>query len=233
MLKHILLPACLLTAPLSLNICQTASAQVTVYDPANHIQNIYQAVRALQEINNQIKQLTHEIEMLENMARDLERLPDTIADDISRRLEKIEDLMRGAEGIGYKVEEIEREYEIIYPEDYGSAPPRQKELVEEARARWKQSRTAYRESLSVTAAVVSSSRADTENLNSLLSASQSAEGNLQALQAGNEIGALQTEQLMQIEAMMAAHYRAEALERARELAEAERGRARTKSFLGE
>ena len=127
MLKHLLVSASLLTAPLSLELCKTASAQVTVYDPANHVQNIYQAVRALQEINNQIKQLTHEIEMLENMARDLERLPDTIADDISRRLEKIEDLMRGAEGIGYKVEEIEREYEIIYPEDYGSAPPRQKE----------------------------------------------------------------------------------------------------------
>ena len=35
------------------------------------------------------------------------------------------------------------------------------------------------------------------------------------------------------EAMMAAHYRAEALERARQLAEAERGRARTRAFLGE
>ena len=34
-----------------------------------------------------------------------------------------------------------------------------------------------------------------------------------------------------MESMMAAYYRAEALERARELAEAERGRARTKSFL--
>ena len=48
-----------------------------------------------------------------------------------------------------------------------------------------------------------------------------------------EIEALQTEQLMQMEAMMAAHYRAEALERARQLAEAERGRARTRAFLGE
>ena len=86
--------------------------------------------------------------------------------------------------------------------------------------------------LSITAAVVSSSRTDTKNLSSLLTASQSAEGNLQALQAGNEIEALQTEQLMQIEAMMAAHYRAEALERARELAEAERRARAHKKFSG-
>ena len=44
----------------------------------------------------------------------------------------------------YRVEEIERDYEEIYPEDYGSEPPRQAVLVEEARARWRQSRTAYR-----------------------------------------------------------------------------------------
>ncbi len=71
------------------------------------------------------------------------------------------------------------------------------------------------------------------SLDRLIADSQSAVGNLQVVQAGNQIEALQTEQLMQMEAMMAAHYRAEALERARQLAEAERGRARTRTFLGE
>ena len=231
-MKRHLLSAALLALPLTTLTAPPASAQWTVYDPANHVQNIYQAVRALQQINQQVQQLTHEIEMLENMAKDLERLPDSIADDILRRMRRIDELMREAEGIGYGVEEIERGYEEIYPEDYGAAPPEHKVLVEEARTRWKQSRTAYRESLLVTAEVVSSARADSESLDRLIGNSQAAEGNLQVLQAGNQIEALQTEQLMQIEAMMASHYRAEALERARQLAEAERGRARTKSFLG-
>lgn len=39
------------------------------------------------------------------------------------------------------------------------------------------------------------------------------------------------QQLMQIEAMLAAQHRAVALEEARRLAEAERGRARLKTFL--
>ena len=147
-------------------------------------------------------------------------------------MQRIEDLMRDAEGIGYKVEEVEREYEEIYPETYGETPPESEVLVEQARTRWEQSRTAYRESLQVTAEVVSTARADSESLDRLIGSSQSAVGNLQAVQAGNQIEALQTEQLMQMEAMMASHYRAEALERARQLAEAERGRARTRSFLG-
>ena len=231
-MKNLLISVALCAIPMSAVMPPPASAQVAVYDPANHIQNIYQAIRSLQQVNQQIRQLTNEIAMLENMARDLETLPDSIADDILRRMQRIEDLMRDAEGIGYKVEEVEREYEEIYPETYGETPPESEVLVEQARTRWEQSRTAYRESLQVTAEVVSTARADSESLDRLIGSSQSAGGNLQAVQAGNQIEALQTEQLMQMEAMMASHYRAEALERARQLAEAERGRARTRSFLG-
>jgi len=225
-MKRLLLSAALCALPMTSLTAPPAAAQLfgggIVYDPANHTQNILTAVRSLQQINQQIQQLTHEIEMLENMARDLETLPDSIADDILRRMRRIDELMREAEGIGYGVEEIERDYEVIYPEEYGETPPEHRVLVEEARTRWRQSRTAYRESLLVTA----------ESLDRLIGDSQSAIGNLQVLQAGNQIEALQTEQLMQMEAMMASHYRAEALERARQLAEAERGRARTRAFLG-
>lgn len=236
-MKHLLASIALCAVPLSGVIAPPAAAQLfgggIVYDPANHTQNILQAVRALDEIGNQVQQLAHEIQMLDNMARDLERLPDSIASDILRRMQRIDELMREAEGIGYRVEDIERAYEEAYPENYGATPPRQAVLVEEAQARWRQSRTAYRESLEVAAEVVSTARADSENLDRLIGDSQSAAGNLQVLQAGNQIEALQTEQLMQIEAMLAAHYRAEALERARHLAEAERGRARTRTFLGD
>ena len=230
-MKRLLACVALCALPISAMIAPPASAQLAVYDPANHVQNVYQAVRALQQVDQQVQQLTHEIAMLENMARDLENLPDSIASDILSRMQRIDDLMRDAEGIGYRVEEIERAYEEAYPEDYGDTPPENAVLVEEAHARWKQSRTAWRESLAVTAQVVASAREDTSSLDRLIADSQSSVGNLQVLQSGNQIAALQTGQLMQMESMMAAHYRAEALERSRNLAEATRGRARTKSFL--
>jgi type IV secretion system protein TrbJ len=225
--------AALSATPIAGPGAQTASAQLAVYDPANHVQNIVQAIRALQQINQQVQQLTHEIEMLENMARNLETLPVDVAEAIILdRIRRIHDLMEDAEGIGYGVEETERDYDGLYPENYGETPPENAVLVAEARARWRQSRSAYRDTLVTLGAALENNQTDAAAISHLVSQSQSAVGGLQAAQAGNQLQALQAEQLMQIEAIMAAHYRAEALDRARELTEAERGRARTRAFLG-
>jgi type IV secretion system protein TrbJ len=227
------LTLCVLIAafPAASLVAPPAAAQVVVYDPANHAENVLQAARALQEIENQVRQITNEIAMLDNMARDLEALPDSIAGDILARLGRIDALMRRAEGIGAATSDIERVFNAAYPEDYGDTPPTSAVLVEEARARWRQSRTAWRDSLAITAEIIASAREDSANLDALIASSQSAVGNLQAAQAGNQIAALHTEQLMQIESLLAAEARAEALEQSRALAEAARGRARTKAFL--
>lgn len=222
----------LMVLPLSGVLAPPAAAQVTVYDPANHAQNVLQAVRALQELEGQVRQLAHEIEMLENMARNLETLPVSVAESIiGQRMIRIEELLREARGIGYSVEAIERDYETTYPERYG-APPSQAVLVADARARWRQSRDAFREALTVSAAALEDNETDAAAIRSLVTQSQDAAGALQAAQAGNELAAMTHQQLMQLEAMLAAQHRAQALEEARKLAEAERGRARLAAFLG-
>ncbi|MAA83005.1 MAG: P-type conjugative transfer protein TrbJ [Hyphomonas sp.] len=215
-----------------------ASAQLfgggIVYDPSNHAENILQAARALQQIDNQVRQLTHEIDMIEKMARDLETLPVEVARGIiADRIRRIEELMRDADGIGYGVEAVERDYEDLYPETYGETPPANVVLVADARARWQQSRLAHKHTLLMVAETVRDTEQDADALAGLVEESQTAVGNLQALQAGNQIKALSAQQLMQMEALLAAHYRAEALDRARELEEAARGRARLQSFLGD
>jgi P-type conjugative transfer protein TrbJ len=222
----------LMAVPVTGLFAPPAMAQVAVYDPANHAQNILQAVRALKELEGQVQQLAHEIEMLENMARNLETLPVSVAESIiGQRIIRIQDVLRRAQGIGYSVDEIERGYETAYPEDYGAATPNAV-LVEDARARWRQSRDAFRETLTVSAAALEDNETDADAIRSLVKQSQDAVGALQAAQAGNELSAMTNQQLMQIEAMLAAQHRAEALEEARQLAEAERGRARLKAFLG-
>ncbi|PKP79689.1 MAG: P-type conjugative transfer protein TrbJ [Alphaproteobacteria bacterium HGW-Alphaproteobacteria-18] len=222
----------LLALPLSGVLAPPASAQVTVYDPANHAQNVLQAVRALQELEGQVRQLAHEIEMLENMARNLETLPVSVAESIiGQRIIRIEELLREASGIGYSVEAIERDYETAYPDDYSPSTPASV-LVGDARARWRQSRDAFREALTISAAALEDNETDAAAIRSLVTQSQDAAGALQAAQAGNELAAMTHQQLMQLEAMLAAQHRAQALEEARKLAEAERGRARLSAFLG-
>jgi len=222
----------LLALPLTALLAPPAEAQVTVYDPANHAQNILQAVRALQELEGQLQQLAHEIEMLENMARNLETLPVSVAESIiGQRIIRIEEVLRRARGIGYSVDSIERDYQAAYPEAYGPATSRQV-LVDDARARWRQSLSAFQDTLAVSAAALEDNATDAAAVGQLLALSQDAAGSLQAAQAGNELTALTAQQLMQIETMLAAQHRAVALEEARRLAEAERGRARLSSFLG-
>lgn len=211
-----------------------ADAQVAVYDPANHAQNILQAVRALQELDNQVRQLAHEIDMIEKMARDLETLPVNVAHAIIRdRISRIEELIREAEGIGMSVEAVDAEFEAAFPKSYGETPPRAAALLSDARARWEASREAHKHVLLIAAETRAGNGADADALSGIVAESQGAAGNLQVLQAGNQISALTTQQLMQVEALLAASARAEATERASALAEAERGRARLEAFLQE
>lgn len=235
-MKRLSFALALALAPVSLLSALPAQAQLfgasVVYDPTNHAQNVLQAVRALQQVEQQIQQLAHEIEMLENMARNLETLPVNVAEAIILdRIRRLHELMQDAEGIGYGVAVIEEEYDTAYPEYYGETPPSRAELVEDARARWRQSRLAYRDTLTTLATALENNQTDAAAIANLVDRSQNAAGALQAAQAGNQIAAMQNEQLMQIEAVMAAHCRAEPLERARALAEETRGRARTQSFL--
>src|SRR5262249_53837354 len=65
----------------------------------------------------------------------------------------------------------------------------------------------------------------------LVSSSQSAVGALQAVQAGNQLVALQTRQLADLTAVMAAQSRAQSLARARTSAHQEQAREQLSRFL--
>ena len=47
---------------------------IVVFDPSNYTENVLQAARALEQINNQIKSLQNEVQMLQDMAKHLEKL---------------------------------------------------------------------------------------------------------------------------------------------------------------
>ena len=72
-----LLAATALSLPLWFSpvLVAPAAAQWIVYDPTNYAQNVLQAARALQQINNQITSLQNEAQMLINQARNLASLP--------------------------------------------------------------------------------------------------------------------------------------------------------------
>jgi len=204
---------------------------ITVFDPWNYAQNVVQAARALEQINNQIQSLQNEATMLQNMAKHLQRLDYSSLGQITGALQRIDGLMNQADGIAFEVGATDTAVRQQFPEQYDAAVTTD-QFVADARTRWRNSMSAYRQTMRIQAQVVENVQADGATLSELVTASQGAVGSLQAQQATNQLLALSTKQQLQIQNLMAAQYRSEALDQARKAQAEEAARVATARFLG-
>jgi P-type conjugative transfer protein TrbJ len=228
--------AAVAAAALSLAPVQNAHAIFgvgdVVYDPANHAENILTAARTLQQISNQVQQLANEAQMLVNQAQNLANLPTSVAADLQASLARVDGLITTARGIAYQVSVIDSEYRRLFPEQYAAAVSTS-QIVQDAQEAWALAREGFKHSLEVQAEVVGEVRTDAVTLDRLVGESQSAVGNLQVAQAGNQLTALAAKQSMQLQTLVAASARADAFERARAVAAREQARARFTRFMGD
>lgn len=206
-----------------------ASARI-VFDPTNYAQNLLQAARALEQVQNQVKSLQNEAQMLTNMALNLKQLDVTSLGEITGALRRIDRLMSQAEGIAFDVQETTVALQRQFPKEYSAATT--DEAVSDALGRWRIAMDAYRHTMMIQAQVVENVQADSATLAQLVAASDSAVGSLQAQQATNQLVALSAKQQLQIQNLMAAQYRAEALDEARKAEAEEAARTATDRFLG-
>ena len=85
----------------------TQARALSVFDGANYSQNLLTAIRTLQMINNQVRQLQNEAQMLINMARHLERLDYSSLGQLNQAISQINILMQQAQGIAFDVQAAE------------------------------------------------------------------------------------------------------------------------------
>lgn len=208
-----------------------ASAQLSVFDPSNYSQNLLTAARTLQQINNQIQSLQNDATMILNQAKNLTRInfPELAA--LRATMTQIDRLMGTAQGISYRVSNLDTEFKAMFPQDLNAAL-RGNQQVMAARDRIDTAMAAYRQTMAVQSQVVESVTADAANLNALVAKSQGADGALAAQQATNQLLALGAKQQFQIQQMMAAQYRSQTIEAARRAQAELDARASTKKFLG-
>jgi P-type conjugative transfer protein TrbJ len=100
-----------------------------------------------------------------------------------------------------------------------------------AEARWLNSVEALKRSLGVQASVIEAMARTEAEAGALIDRSQGAAGGLQAAQAGNQLLALQSKQLADLTALLAAQGQAQALEQARAAAAAADAKAHLRRFL--
>jgi len=224
--------AALLAAVLVFAVPGAGRAAWPVFDSTNYVQNVLQAARALEQINNQIRALQNQAVMLENMARNLTSLDHSALRELTGALVRIDALMRDAEGLSYDLADLEDQWRARYPETYDSTVTVD-DMAMAARERWRDAMDGWRHSMRVQSRIVEDIRADHGVLADLVTRSQGAVGALQAQQAGNQLMALAAKQQMQLQTLLAAQARAEAQENARKAQAEEAARAATDRFLGD
>lgn len=232
-MKALLLSAAMLP-PLTLSPTAPASAQLfggIVYDPSNYAQNLLTAVRTLEMINNQIKQLVNEAQMIANQVKDLTNLPYTARAALNARLAEIDTLIKTAKGLAFDVASIDASFKALYPEDYASFS--NAAMAADARRHWQEASRAFHDAVIMQAKVTESIAADLGTLDEIVRESETAIGGLQVAQAGNQLLALQTKQSMHTAELMAVNARADALDRARQLQMEERARIQRTRFVGD
>jgi P-type conjugative transfer protein TrbJ len=205
-------------------------AQFTVYDPTNYIQNVLQAARALQQINNQISSLQNEAQMLIGQAKNLASLPYSSLASLQAQVARTKSLLGQAQRLAYDVTSIQQ----AFTQNYGAAglSATNADLVARADARWATSVAGFEDALKVQAVVIGGMDRNAGEMSALVGASQGAGGALQAAQAGNQLLALQAQQLSQLTALVAAQGRAQALEAADRAAARADAKARFSKFMG-
>ncbi len=208
---------------------QTASAQWAVIDPTNLIQNTYTAARALEQVNNQVRQIANQVESLRNEALNLKALGRSVAPDLLHRLAEMEALLDEARGIALKVSATEEALSELYSGDYAGTDTASRALA--AQRQLVAAREALRNSLLLQAQTVEHVRADTAVLGELANISAAAPGALSAQQATNELLVFQAEQSMRLQALLAATTRADALRQAREMEALAGARAQHQHFF--
>ncbi|KYH01545.1 P-type conjugative transfer protein TrbJ [Bradyrhizobium sp. DOA1] len=212
-----------------LQVSGEARAQWIVFDPNNYAQNVLTAARELQQINNQITSLQNQALMLINQAKNLASLPYSSLQQLEQSIQRTQQLLSQAQRIAYDVQQIDHAFSSTYAPASSSQPAQA--LIANAQTRWQNAVAGLQDAMRVQATVVGNLDANRAQMSALVSASQGASGALQASQAGNQLLALQNQQLADLTAAIAAQGRAQTLEQAQRAAAQDQGREQLRRFL--
>ncbi|WP_197387821.1 P-type conjugative transfer protein TrbJ [Ralstonia pseudosolanacearum] len=212
-------------------VMPAAHAQWAVIDVTNLVQNTMTAARTLEQINNQVRQLQNQAQSLINQARNLESLPFNVVSQLRMNLATTQQLIAQAQGLAFQVQSMDQQFARLYPEQY-AATVSGNQMYQDAHQRWQNTLEGLQTSMRMQAQVSQNVTADESTLTDLVSQSQSATGALQAMQATNQLLALQAKQSIQTQQLQLTQGRATSLELARQAAAVERGREVTRRFLG-
>ena len=217
---------------LVIGLSPTTLHALTVFDPLNYEQNLLSAIRALDTIGNQIRQLQNQAQALTRMDRNLLPQSGSIAPQLQSTLSSLRAQVAQGEALALTVRETDAAYQRLFPTAFSDALTGN-EAIGAAKSRWDEAYASFKRAALLQGQVADVVGSDGRLLDDILGRSQSAVGALQVSQAGNELTALGVKQTLQLQTLIAAQYRAETTDRARSIVAQEEARQRFQQFLGD
>ncbi|HCK84678.1 MAG TPA: P-type conjugative transfer protein TrbJ [Hyphomonadaceae bacterium] len=188
---------------------------ITVFDPTNLAQNLLQATRALEQINNQIRQI-------EQAAAMLRTNPLQLSPELSQSIGEARRLFSAAQGLAFQVDQLSDDLRTRYPETWEEFDL--EEIVGQSDRWMAESRAALERAMQAEARAAASIERSQGAIDRALQSSGASEGQTGAIQAGNQLLGIQASQLAEIHALLIAQGRALETEHLERIAREERAR---------
>ncbi len=193
----------LIITALILALAIPAHATIPVLDYTNWAQNIFSYVQQVATAINTAQQLATQYQQLEVAIRQARQLnSDQVRGRIMNGIRQLVELQQKAKGITYDYGRIESTFDGHYPDMAAYNGMSGRDYAAQAAKANQQLQNSIRDAM-VAQGLVSNAATDQEALNALVTASNSAEGQLAAAQAGNQIAAMTAQQLIQLQQIMA------------------------------
>ena len=207
-----------------------------VFDPSVFLQTVFSYLTEVETTMNEAAQLENQIQSLYNEALNLAKmdqgLSGTALSGLKNSLNQLTNLQGKIRGMTMTYEDVEGAWDKLY-KDFGSLNGKSgKEYAEQAQKVLDQMNNATYDAMR-SQGLVSQLGDDSKNLQGLLQASNSASGALAAAQAGNQIAASTVQQLMRLQQISAASYRAESSYQAAQAQKEGMSKADSKRFFGD
>ena len=192
-----------LSVILTVSVPPRAEALI-VYDPTNYAANIQTSLKQVESVINEIKMLENQAKNLLSLGQipELQQLQQTFGQLMKIRSE-VTSLLNS-------YGQFQQEWDGVFKDFASVSGMSATEWATQAQKMLNESNKALYDSVKAQTAV-SQIASDAQALSALQNASQNAQGVLQAMQAGNQIGATTAQQLMRLQSIMAASNTAQSI----------------------
>lgn len=189
---------------INLVIPPSPAAAIIVYDPTNYGANIQTSLKQVESVINELKMLENQAKQLMSLGQipELQQLKSTFSQLMQIRSE-VTSLLNSYSQFQTEWDSVFRDYATVS----GMSAT---EWAKQAQTMLNESNKALYDSVRAQTSV-SQIESDAQALTALQNASQNAQGVLQAMHAGNQIGAVTAQQLLRLQSIMAASNTAQAV----------------------